>query len=117
MNTDTCLRRGCMGILLVFGALFLLYIFVTIWYVSDAAISEDNSRPFEIVTKKGPVTLHLGMPKDSVILLVGKPDDIRSHSDIGDDIIEEFGYNVKDKGFNDLTFTFENGKLKEFRQY
>ena len=61
------------------------------------------------------VNLHLGMPKDSVILLIGKPDDYNSHS-ISNIIIEEIGYKVKNDVVEDLTFTFEDGKLKSFTQ-
>ena len=55
------------------------------------------------------------MPKDSVILLLGEPDESEAYS-IGSIIINEIGYKVKDKGFADLTFRFENGKLDSFRQ-
>lgn len=55
------------------------------------------------------------MPKDSVIMLVGEPDKSEAHS-IGSIIINEIGYKVKNKGYADLTFRFENGKLESFRQ-
>ena len=35
---------------------------------------------------------------------------------VSGDIINEIGYKVKDKGYADLTFRFENGKLESFRQ-
>ena len=113
MSLSQIIKTGCLGYLLFVGCLVLFFIVVMFWYAGG----EDNnkSRPFDIVTKQGTVTLHLGMPKDSVIMLVGEPNNIRSHSEYDNDIIEVLEYNTKDR-YNDLSFTFENGKLKEFRQ-
>ena len=104
-----CFKNGCLGMVLL-AVLFVIY---SICVVSDTP--ERESQPFEVVTKTGNVTLHLGMPKDSVILLLGEPDESEAYS-IGSIIINEIGYKVKDKGFADLTFRFENGKLDSFRQ-
>ena len=96
--------------MVILAVLFVLY---SIGTVSDG--TDNKSQPFEVVTKSGNVTLHLGMPKDSVILLVGEPYEFRSFS-LGNRVIYEIGYQVKEKGYTDLTFTFENGKLESFRQ-
>jgi hypothetical protein len=117
MGTDKILKNGCMGCLLTFGALFLLFFAIT-WFMMDSSTKTDNTpRHFEVLTKKGMVQLYMGMPKDSLILVVGAPDDIKSHSSYDKTIVEELGYKVKDDTFCDLTFTFENGKLEEYRQY
>lgn len=116
MSIDSCLQRGCLGTLLVFGCLILLYLFTTYSAMGGEEPNQENNHPFEIITKHGTVTLHLGMPKDSVIMLVGKPDNIQSHSDYDNDIIEELEYKIKSQDF-DLSFTFENGKLRDFNQY
>lgn len=113
MSLSKILKAGCLGYLLFVGCLFLFFIVFMFWNAGD---DYNKSRPFEIITKHGTVTLHLGMPKDSVIMLVGEPNNIRSHSEYDNDIIEVLEYSIKDK-YNDLSFTFENGKLKEYNQY
>ena len=114
-----------MGCLLTFGALFLLVIILTFYYSysPNVPLSFDSlgdniekAQPFEVLTKKGMVTLHLGMPKDSVIMIVGKPDDVRAHT-YGSTVEEVIGYKVKGESFADLNFTFEDGKLKKVDQY
>ena len=99
---------GCLICLVIIGLLCILYI-------SSGSKSEYNQTPFEVMTKKGTIKLHLGIPKDSVILLIGKPDDIESHS-IGNTVVEEIGYKVNSDDYPDLSFTFKNGKLESFSQ-
>lgn len=115
MEISKVLKNGCMGCLLVLGVMILIS---TLLMVSGiGSDSSDNQQPFEVMTKKGVVKLHLGMPKDSLVLLVGKPDDIKSHS-VGNTVIVEYGYKVKEDYLSpDLKFTFEDGKLREFSQY
>jgi len=69
----------------------------------------------EVKGKKGHVTLHTGMPKDSVQRLVGKPDevDLRSY---GGTALEDWGYKIKNSYVSDLNINFEDGKLKSVRQ-
>jgi len=50
-----------------------------------------------------------------LLLLVGEPYEFRSFS-LGNRVIYEIGYQVKEKGYTDLSFRFENGKLESFRQ-
>lgn len=108
-NGNGCLKIGCLG-MVVMAVLFVLY---SVAGVSDG--TDTRAQPFEVVTKSGSVTLHLGMPKDSVILLLGEPDETSAHS-LGNNVINEIGYDVKDKGYADLTFRFKNGKLESFNQ-
>ena len=108
-NNLGCFGKGCFGLFVC----ILVFVLVVFWSASGS--SEPKTQPFEVETKTGKVTLHLGMPKDSVILLLGEPDESEAHSFRGG-IINEIGYKVKDKGYADLTFRFENGKLESFRQ-
>src|SRR6185436_9785089 len=50
----------------------------------------------EVKGKKGNVTLHTGMSKDSVQILVGKPDEA-SLSTIGNFTHERWGYKISNK--------------------
>ncbi len=69
----------------------------------------------EIKGKKGRVTVHTGMPKDSVQLLVGKPDQVRM-STIGSTVYENWGYILKNQYVSDLDFRFENGLMTSVDQ-
>lgn len=69
----------------------------------------------EVKGKKGKVTLHTGMPKDSVQTLVGKPDKVDLHS-IGNTAYETWGYKLKNNYISDLDIEFKDGKLKSVRQ-
>ena len=69
----------------------------------------------EVKGKKGNVTLHTGMPKDSARKLVGKPDKVNLHS-FGNTNYETWGYKLKNHYVSDLDIEFENGKLKSVRQ-
>ena len=101
--------------MLIFAILILLYLGWTYFMMSSEVNDTILQTPFEVETKKGTVPLHLGMSKDSVIILMGKPDSHDSHS-FGRMIVEDLGYNIKGNGYEDLTFHFENGKLESFRQ-
>jgi hypothetical protein len=69
----------------------------------------------EIRGKKGIVTIHTGMPKDSVKSMVGKPDqvDLRNIAGVP---YEDWGYKIMNEYVSDLDLEFEDGKLKNVRQ-
>ena len=69
----------------------------------------------EIKGKKGRVTVHTFMPKDSVQLLVGKPDQVRMNQ-YGTEVIEHWGYILKNQYVSDLDFRFENGLMTSVDQ-
>ncbi len=76
----------------------------------------------EVKGKKGHVTLHTGMPKDSVQILVGKPDEVRLNT-YGSSTHESWGYKINNKHglpkeyqISDLDIDFVDGKLKNVRQ-
>ena len=111
METKKVIKYGCLGCLLVYGVLALIYFGSSFFMmVSDS----EKNRPFEVQTDEGIVTLHLGMPKDSVILLLGEPND-KDACSIGNTINETLKYYYS----NDTQiydFEFENGKLESFSQ-
>ena len=112
---DKFLKIGCSGCLLVFGVLMLIQ-FIGFLKFSSVKDSKAETTWFEVTTDKGKARLHLGMPKDSVILLVGDPEESSAHS-IGNTVYERIGYKTKGSETPNLTFEFESGKLKEFNQY
>ncbi len=69
----------------------------------------------EVKGKKGYVSLHTGMSKDSVKILAGKPDKVDLHS-TGNISIEIWGYKLKNNYLSDLDIEFRNGKLKSIRK-
>lgn len=83
--------------------------------LSDNSANQDAEVQYiEVKGKKGNVTLHTGMPKDSVRLLVGKPDNValRSYGNA----LEDWGYKIRSNYVPDLEINFEAGKLKSLRQ-
>jgi hypothetical protein len=79
------------------------------------ANQETKVQYVEVKGKNGNVTLHTGMPKDSVRILVGKPDKVDLHS-IGNTAYETWGYKLKNNYLSDLDIEFKDGKLKSIRQ-
>lgn len=89
-------------------------------------VADLNQEPevqyIEIEGKKGIVTVHTGMPKDSVQLLVGKPDEV-SLDTYGGSSHEKWGYKIhnrlrlpKDMQIADLRIEFVDGRLDGVRQ-
>jgi hypothetical protein len=76
---------------------------------------ETENQYVEVKGKKGNVTLRTGMPKDSVQILVGKPDQVRLNT-FGGSAHENWGYKLKNKYLADLEIDFVDGKLEGVRQ-
>jgi len=76
---------------------------------------EEEVQYIEVNGKKGNVTLHTGMTKDSVRILVGKPDKVELRP-FNFSTLEEWGYKIKDNYMPDLEISFEAGKLTRLRQ-
>jgi preprotein translocase subunit SecA len=68
----------------------------------------------EVKGKKGNVTLHTGMTKDSVRIFLGKPDNVELRS--YGNALEDWGYKIRNNYVPDLEINFEAGKLKSLRQ-
>ena len=83
--------------------------------LSDNSANQDAEVQYiEVKGKKGNVILHTGMTKDSVRLLVGKPNNValRSYGNA----LEDWGYKIRNNYVPDLEINFEAGKLKSLRQ-
>lgn len=77
-----------------------------------------NNESFELTTKKGIVNLHTYMSKDSVKILMGRPEST-SIDDSGYNgmVTETWKYKGSNKVFDEFTILFTNGKLKSVSQY
>lgn len=95
------------GILVFYFALSVIF--------SNDQKNEIPAQYIEVTGKKGSVTLYTGMPKDSIKLLVGKPDNV-DLSEIGDYHFEKWGYKLKNNYISDLNIDFVDGKLTGVRQ-
>ena len=83
--------------------------------LSDNLTKQDGEVQYiEVKGKKGNVTLHTGMTKDSVRILVGKPDNVELRS--YGNALEDWGYKIRNNYMPDLEINFEAGKLKSRRQ-
>jgi hypothetical protein len=82
----------------------------------DDEVQEAQIQYVEVRGKKGSVMLHTGMPKDSVQLLLGKPDEVNLRS-YGSTSFEDWGYKIKNSYVSDLDIDFENGRVKSVRQH
>lgn len=80
----------------------------------DLSKQEAEVQYIEVEGKKGHVTLHTGMTKDSVRILVGKPDNVELRS--YGNTLEDWGYKIRNKYVPDLEINFKAGKLKSLRQ-
>lgn len=96
---------GCAtGIVLIFVVIFFLF------FYSGFDKIENRVQYFDVTTKDGIYQLHLNMPKDSVIMILGEPDDKRISTRLDD--IEDIYYYKKEKS-RTLILRFTNGILKD----
>lgn len=90
---------------------FLMIVLLSVFSVFSVDNNkEDNLKVqyFDVTTRKGTFTLHTAMPKDSVRLVIGKPDET-DVVDMGSCVQETYTY--KGKGYKMLCITFEDGIL------
>ena len=76
----------------------------------DSSENDIQVQYIEVTGRNGNVKLHTGMAKDSVQILVGKPDEVNFHSN-GSISFEGWGYKLKNKYVSDLNIDFIDGKL------
>jgi hypothetical protein len=77
-----------------------------------------NKESFELTTKKGIVNLHTYMSKDSVKILMGRPESTSiDNSGYNGMVTETWKYKGSNKVFDEFTILFTNGKLKSVSQY
>ena len=75
-----------------------------------------NARTIEVKGRKGYVTLYIGMPKDDVEQLLGKPDAV-SVTPIGDEVREDWTYKLnRHHDMPQSYITFKDGKLSGVTQ-
>lgn len=80
--------------------------------VIDYGSEDSDVRYFDVKSKKGEARIHIGMPKDSVIMLLGKPSQFIS-TEYSNEITYEFGpYDT-----NFLTIDFKDGKVSSVMQF
>lgn len=107
---------GVLGFFIVSTIISWLFLW---WFFSmmnpDKSVDNNRTQTFEVQTTKGIVQLHLGMPKDSVILLLGEPDGSSARS-LENTIKENIYYSTIIKGGQLLDLDFENGTLDHFSQ-
>lgn len=103
-----------MGLGCATGIAVVFIIFVAITYFSFSGGGSKEIRYFDVTTTKGTFNLHLYMPKDSVIMLLGQPDDKRMHTMAGD-IMETLEYNKANS--DKLRLNFTNGSLEDVMEY
>jgi len=77
-----------------------------------------NIQFFELSTKKGVVKLHTYMSKDSVQLLMGRPQSTDVDVwDFNDEVRETWKYKGRNRTFDEFTMKFVNGELVSVDQY
>lgn len=80
----------------------------------DMANPEPTIQYIEVIGKKGKATLHNFMSKDSVEILLGKPDKATMNT-YSSKVRENWDYKINDDYSLDLDF--ENGMLTNINQY
>lgn len=133
-NVDVEKKSGCFGNALKVGCGFILGVFFTsilvfFWSAkSTESINDDYSVPsskkelydeperpvqyFHVRSKKAKATIHTGMPKDSVILLLGQPTEFISTS-----YHDEITYRYGSYDLNCLQIEFRNGMISSVSQH
>jgi len=101
--------------------LFVLFI-ISIAFRSNYSEKNVQVQYIEVKGKNGNVTLHTGMYKDSVQILVGKPDEVNLQT-AGRTSFENWGYKINNKyglskefQISDLIINFIDGKLEGVQQ-
>lgn len=78
---------------------------------------ERNIQSFELTTKNGIVKLHTYMPKDSVQILMGRPQTTDIYDDGYGEVSETWKYKGSNSVCDEFTIKFINGELKSVSQY
>lgn len=71
----------------------------------------------EIRGRKGYASVHIGMPKDSVKMLVGRPNKVDLRQYGGSVAVETWKYRINSKYTEDLVIEIRDGKLERVTQY
>ena len=85
---------------------------------SDTEEAEQrNIQSFELNTTNGIVELRTYMPKDSVRILMGRPESTDIRTGLYDEVHETWKYKGSNRYIDEFTIEFVNSKLKSVRQY
>ena len=109
---DGCFTKG-----LKIGCGFIIFIWILSFLIGFfAAFTSDEEKPvfiqyYQVTNGKKEVTIHSGMSKDSVIILLGQPTEFDS-SDYWDKIT----YNYGKMGLSRLTIKFKDGKVSSVQK-
>lgn len=76
-----------------------------------------NIQSFELTTKNGIVKLHTYMSKDSVQILMGRPQSTNINDYGYGEVSETWKYKGTNRYVDEFTIEFTNGKLKSVRQF
>lgn len=98
----------------VIGCFMTLLLLFIIGQVSANA-DNYNIQYIEVTGKNGPATLHNYMSKDSVQILLGKPDEADMHTLPMGIVREEWEYRTLNG--RSLNIEFQNGRLTTINQY
>lgn len=103
------------------GCIFLMSLLLSFCTNNTSDNSKQTNYQYtEIKTPDGYVTLHSDMPKDSVKIVLGKPDQTLMREIYRDNYEEEWEYFFKKGSLYEhmpsLTLEFENGKLKKIKE-
>lgn len=118
---DTGLKVGCGFILGVLMILFVISFMnrdntqVTKTDSEENTDSMVNYQTFELSTKKGIVKLHTCMSKDSVKILMGRPQTTSVNS-VGSEVYETWEYKGRNHYSPEFTIEFTNGELESVDQ-
>ena len=123
-------KSGCFGNFMKVGCGFVIGVLFAAYFFSGSPVkSSDRKNPFQndsylyeeeempiqyfqVRSKKGKATIHTGMPKDSVIILLGQPTEFTTNS-YTDFITYRFGpYDT-----NSLRIEFSDGVISSVSQY
>lgn len=107
-----------LGVVCTIGVLFVISLGTnTRHYFIKESQESRNIQSFELSTKNGIVRLHTCMPKDSVQILMGRPQStgINDMGRLG--VHETWEYKGRNSVVSEFTIEFTDGELKSVRQY
>ena len=86
-------------------------------FQSDEEDPEHDVHSFELSTKNGIIKLHTYMSKDSVQILMGRPQstDIQNIGGMG--VYETWKYKGRNQYVDEFTLRFKDGELESVHQY
>ena len=86
-------------------------------FQSDEEAPEHDVHSFELSTKNGIIKLHTYMSKDSVQILMGRPQstDIQNIGGMG--VYETWKYKGRNQYVDEFTLRFKDGELESVHQY